>query len=64
MKQSVVRELTTEELVERIEQETEALDKMKIAHSVSQLENPMVFKEKRRGIARLKTELHNREINA
>ena len=63
MKQSVLRELSTEELAERIEQEAQALENLKITHTVSQLQNPLVIREKRRTVARLKTELHKRNTS-
>jgi large subunit ribosomal protein L29 len=62
MKQSVVRELKTEELFERLEDEQSSLNKLKLNHAVSQIENPIVIREKRRTIARLKTEISKREL--
>ena len=62
MKQSVINELTTEELFERLEDEVGSLGKLKINHTVSQLESPIVLREKRRNIARLKTEITKREL--
>lgn len=64
MKQSVIKELTTEEIVERIETENDALNQLKMTHNVTQLENPMQIRHKRRAIARLKTELSKRELKA
>lgn len=60
MKQSVVKEMTDEELRERLENETEALSKLRMNHTITPLENPMVLREKRRAIARLKTEIKKR----
>ena len=60
MKQSVVKEMTDEELRERLENETEALSKLRMNHTITPLENPMVLGEKRRAIARLKTEIKKR----
>jgi large subunit ribosomal protein L29 len=37
---------------------------MKLSHSISPLENPQTIKEQRRTIARLKTELRRRELEA
>ncbi len=62
MKQSVIRELKTEELTERLEDEVESLGKLKLNHKVSQLESPVVLKQKRRTIARLKTEITKRNL--
>jgi large subunit ribosomal protein L29 len=63
MKQSEIVQLTTDELVERIEGETSSLDTLKMTHSVSQLENPMLIRQKRKTIARLNTELRKRQLN-
>lgn len=62
MKQSVIRELKTEELFERLEDEMESLGKLKLNHKVSQLESPVVLKQKRRTIARLNTEITKRNL--
>jgi large subunit ribosomal protein L29 len=61
MKSSEVRGLSTKELRERIEEDAAALNQMKSNHSVSPLDNPSKIKQLRRTIARLKTELHQRE---
>lgn len=50
------------ELNEKISIEKETLRKMKFAHQVSAIENPMKMKETRKQIARLKTELRAKEI--
>lgn len=57
MKNAEIKGLTAVELQEKIGSETEALRKMKFAHQVSAIENPMKIKETRRLIARMKTEL-------
>lgn len=62
MKSSVVIEMSTEEIKERIGSETNMLTKLKMNHSVSPLENPLKIKYMRRTIARLLTELHKREL--
>jgi large subunit ribosomal protein L29 len=62
MKQEVIRELTNEELAERLEVEQKQLVKLKLNHAVSPLENPNQLKEQRKVIARLKTEVRKREI--
>ncbi|MBD81060.1 MAG: 50S ribosomal protein L29 [Crocinitomicaceae bacterium] len=62
MKQSVINELKTEELFERLEDEQSSLNKLNINHVVSQLESPIVLRQKRRTIARLKTEIRKREL--
>ena len=62
MKQSVINELTTPELLERLEEEEKQLLKMKLNHAVSPLENPMKIKFYKRTIARIKTEIRKRKI--
>ena len=62
MKQSVIKELKTEELFERLDGEMESLTKLKINHKVSQLESPVVLKDKRKTIARLNTEITKRSL--
>ena len=63
MKTSEIKDLTTEEIREKIETEKAALKKMKMNHAVSPLENPMLIRTTRRNIARLMTELRKRELN-
>ena len=63
MKISEIRELSTQEILERIENENTALVRMKLNHAISPLDNPNKIKELRRTIARLKTELHQRELS-
>ena len=60
MKQSEIKELSTEELVEHIENKTMTLDKMILSHKVSEIENPLSIRDTRRAVARLKTELNSR----
>lgn len=62
MKPSVVIEMSTEEIKERIGSETTMLTKLKMNHSVSPLENPLKIRYMRRTIARMLTELHSREL--
>lgn len=63
MKIKEVRELSTKEIEERIDADSMALDQKKINHSISPLDNPMQIKAQRRTIARLMTELRQRELN-
>ena len=62
MKSSEIRELTTQELLERLESEETLMVRMKMNHAVSPLDNPNKLVETRRNIARLKTEVRAREI--
>lgn len=63
MKIKEVRELQTKDLVERMEAEVTSYNQMKINHAVTPLENPSLIKASRRDIARMKSELHQRELN-
>ncbi|MFM1746189.1 MAG: hypothetical protein RLZZ630_2126 [Bacteroidota bacterium] len=60
MKQSIVKDLTTDEIREKIKEERMTYVKMKMAHAVSPIENPMKIRASRRAIARLVTEFRNR----
>ena len=57
MNNSEIKSLSESELQERIVSEKENLQKMKFAHSISPIENPMKIKEAKRLIARMNTEL-------
>jgi len=61
MKNAEIQGLTLAELNEKIGSEKEAMRKMKFAHQVSAIENPMKIRETRKLIARLKTELTAKE---
>jgi len=62
MKNSEIRELSTKDIEERIEDQQMIIDKARLNHAVSPLENPNVLKEYRKTIARLKTELNKRKL--
>ena len=61
MKSSEIRELTAEELTERLESEENMMVRMKMNHAVSPLDNPNKIVETRKNIARLKTEMRTRQ---
>jgi large subunit ribosomal protein L29 len=63
MKSAEIKELSVADLKEKIEDMEEQQNKLVLAHSVTQLENPILIKVNRKTIARLKTELRSREIN-
>lgn len=62
MEQIVIRELSTPELLERLEGERKQLTRLKLNHAVSPLENPNKIKIYRKTVARLETELRRRAI--
>jgi large subunit ribosomal protein L29 len=61
MKNSEIKGLSQEELKAQIITERTNSQNLKFAHSISPLENPLKIRESRRQIARLQTELRNRE---
>jgi large subunit ribosomal protein L29 len=62
MKQSVIVELSTADILERLEEERKQLVRLKLNHTVSPLENPNKIKDYRKTIARLETELRKRQL--
>jgi large subunit ribosomal protein L29 len=60
MKAREAKEMTPAELVERIEAEKANLNKLKVNHAVSPIENPQNIKTARRDIARMMTILHQK----
>ncbi len=62
MKGTEIRELTTEEISERIAQLQEERFRLRFRSATQQLENPMLLRSIRRDIARLKTVLREREL--
>lgn len=63
MKVTEIKELTSKEIVERLQIEKENLVRLRMNHAVSPLENPQKIKESKQDIARLKTILRERELN-
>ena len=63
MKIAEIRELSTQELNERVEADVTRYAQMKLNHAISPLENPSQIKDLRRSIARMKSELRSRELN-
>jgi large subunit ribosomal protein L29 len=55
MKASQFRELTGEELEQKLSDLKDDLFKLRVRHSVAKLENPMKIRETTRDIARLQT---------
>ena len=63
MKIAEIRELSTQELNERIEADVTRYAQLKLNHAISPLENSSQIKDLRRSIARMKSELRSRELN-
>ena len=64
MKETVLNDTPENELLEILSSEKEKLSKMKMSHEVSPLENPKLITFTRKVIARIKTELSKRRIEA
>ena len=62
MKQKEVKELSIEELYEKLQSFKKELYDMKMTHAISPIENPMQIKKLRRTVARINTELTLRSI--
>lgn len=63
MKNSEIRGLSLVELKNKLEVEKESYGKLKFAHSITPIENPMKVKVNRRLIARIQTEIRAKELN-
>ena len=63
MKTSEIKELSTSDLLERIDTEKTLLVRMKLNHAITPLDNPQKVKDVKLTIARLQTELRARELN-
>ena len=61
-KKEAIREMSTPDLNDRLDQAREQLVKMRLNHAVSPLENPNQIRETRKNIARYLTELRRREL--
>ena len=59
-----VKEMSATDLTARIKEDELRLKKLTFAHAVSPLENPMTIRGVRKDIARLKTELKNKQSQA
>ncbi len=62
MKTSEIKELSTPDLLERIDTEKTMLVRMKLNHAITPLDNPQKVKNVKLTIARLLTELRTREM--
>lgn len=63
MKTSEIKELSTPDLLERIDTEKTLLVRMKLNHAITPLDNPQKVRELKLTIARLHTEMRTRELN-
>ncbi len=56
-----INELSVKDLTERVAAEKEQLNRLKVQHAVSPVENPAVLKKSRRDIARMLTTLRQKQ---
>lgn len=63
MKAKEINELTTAEMLEKEKQFKEELFNLRFQLATGQLENTARLKEVRKNIARIKTALHQQELN-
>ena len=63
MKKEEIKELSTQDRKERLEQMEQEYAQLKINHTISPLDNPAKITAERKMIARVKTELRARELN-
>lgn len=61
MKTKEIKELSVQDLKERIEAEKAELTTMKLNHAVSPIENPTIIVKARRNIARMLTILREKQ---
>ena len=61
MKQTEIKAMSTEELKEKMTDIKKQYADLKMAHTVTPLENPLQLRKTRRTVARLATELNKRE---
>lgn len=60
MKSAEIKDMSVQDLVERIEAEKAKLAQLKVQHAVSPVEDPSVIKKTRRDIARMLTILRQK----
>ncbi len=59
-----LKEMTEADLKSRIGEDELRVKKLKFAHAVSPIENPMTIRGVRKDIARLKTELRTKQLGS
>ncbi|MBV4358571.1 MULTISPECIES: 50S ribosomal protein L29 [Pinibacter] len=59
-----LKDLTKEDLKAKIQEDELRLKKLEFAHAITPLESPVSIRSLRRDVARLKTELRKRELEA
>ena len=60
MKSAEIKDMTIQDLQERIDAEKAKLSQLKVQHAVSPIENPSIIQKSRRDIARMLTILRQK----
>ena len=63
MKNKDIKALNVSEIQEKINSETDNLNRLKFGHAVSPIEDPSKIRKARKTIARLKTELRAKQLS-
>ena len=63
MKISEIKELSNQDLLERLDNEKTMLVRLKLNHAISQLDNPQKLRQSKLNVARLMTEKRQRELS-
>ena len=64
MKPQEIRDLSGEEIAQRIEEDERELSRLAFQQAIAGLENPLILRTLRREVARLKTILNQKEAEA
>ena len=62
MKVTELRELSTEELTQKLADSKQELFNLRFQNAINQLENPQKIGEVKKTVARIKTIIHEREL--
>jgi large subunit ribosomal protein L29 len=62
MKQSEIKQLSIADLQEKLSETKKSYTDLKMAHAISPLDNPIQLRVARRTVARVATELTNRDV--
>lgn len=58
-----LKDLTVQELQDKLQEERNGLTRLRFNHTVSPVESPVQLRHKRKDVARILTELRQRELN-
>tara|TARA_B100001057_G_scaffold116305_2_gene114842 strand:- start:5130 stop:5327 length:198 start_codon:yes stop_codon:yes gene_type:complete len=63
MKQKEIEKLSAEDLIDKLGEFKKKLADLKMTHTVSPIENPLLIRETRRVISRIYTEMSKKNLN-